>query len=213
MVKVLRVFDGKAPATGLAWKVMHDLQTHVREFVQPPFVLSADLAVESMSTFQHRWWMMLTDLHWARAMLNLILRGWAPFHEHEHLKRILNQVFPKCYPDDNTYMEVLNQYQAFLENQGPFADSIDPSVHVAPLHEWWDAMGGGAKTLQIIARLIFAQVYSALACERNWSMYSFVHNNVHNRLKYSCTEDLVYIYINCRLLRHRRAQLLLNGMD
>jgi hypothetical protein len=28
VVKALRVFDGKAPAMGLAWKVMHDLHTH-----------------------------------------------------------------------------------------------------------------------------------------------------------------------------------------
>ena len=63
MVKALRVFDGKAPAMGLAWKVMHDLETHIREFVQPPFSLSANLAIETISTFQLRWWMMLTDLH------------------------------------------------------------------------------------------------------------------------------------------------------
>ena len=31
MVKILCVFDGKALAMGLAWKVMHDLETHVRE--------------------------------------------------------------------------------------------------------------------------------------------------------------------------------------
>ena len=51
VVKALRVFDGKAPAMGLAWKVMYDLKTHVREFVQPPFALSADLAAEAMFTF------------------------------------------------------------------------------------------------------------------------------------------------------------------
>ena len=204
VVKALRVFNGKAPAMGLAWKVMHDLETHVREFVEPPFALSADLAAEAMSTFQNRWWMMLTDLHWAGAMLNPILRGWAPLHEHVHSRRILNQVFRKCYPDDNTYVEVLNQYQDFLENRGPFADSTDPSVHVAPLHEWWDIMGGGAKALQTIARRILVQVCSALACERNWSMYSFVHNKVRNCLKHSRDEDLVYIYTNSRLLRHHK---------
>ena len=74
VVKALHVFDGKAPTMELAWKVMHDLETHVCKFVQPPFALSADLAAEAMSTFRQRWWMM-TDLHWARAMLNLVLRG------------------------------------------------------------------------------------------------------------------------------------------
>ena len=35
-------------------------------------------------------------------------------------------------------------------------------------------------------------------------MYSFVHNKVRNCLKHSRAEDLVYIYTNTRLLRHRR---------
>jgi hypothetical protein len=44
VVKALRVFDGKAPSMGLAWKVMHDLQTHIQSFTQPPFHLELDLA-------------------------------------------------------------------------------------------------------------------------------------------------------------------------
>ena len=47
VVKALRVFDGKAFAIGLAWKVMHDLETHVLEFVPPPFALSVDLAAKA----------------------------------------------------------------------------------------------------------------------------------------------------------------------
>ena len=63
VVKALRVFDGNAPAMGLAWKVMHDLQTHVRGFSRPPFRLSVELAANVMLTFQNKWRLMLTDLH------------------------------------------------------------------------------------------------------------------------------------------------------
>ena len=214
VVNALCVFDGKAPAMGLAWKVMHDLETHVCKFVEPPFALSANLAAEAMFTFQNRWWMMLTNLHWAGAMLNPVLCSWAPLHEHEHSRRILNQVFWKCYSDDKTYVEVLNQYQDFLENRGPFADSTDPNVHGAPLYKWWDAMEGGTKVLQTIGRRIFAQVYSASACKCNWSMYLFVHSKVHNRLKHSHAKDLVYIYIPIvGFLDIVGAQIVLNGMD
>ena len=101
-------------------------------------------------------------------------------------------------------MQILNQYQDFLENQGPFADSTESNMYVAPLYEWRDAMGGGAKALQTIARRILGQVCSASAGERNWSMYSYVHNKGHNCLKHIRAKDLVYIYTNSRLLRHRR---------
>ena len=97
-------------------------------------------------------------------------------------------------------MQLLHQYQDFLKNRGPLANSIDPNVHVVPLHEWWDAMEGGAKALQTIVRRILGQVCSASTCECNWNMFSYVHNKVRNRLKHSCAEDLVYIYTNNRLL-------------
>ena len=35
-------------------------------------------------------------------------------------------------------------------------------------------------------------------------MYSYVYNKSRNRLKHSRAEDLVYIYTNSRLIRHRR---------
>ena len=65
-------------------------------------------------------------------------------------------------------------------------------------------MGSEAKALQTITRRILAQVCSISSCEQNWSIYSFVHNKVHNRLQPNPTEDLVYIYMNSKLLRHRR---------
>jgi hypothetical protein len=39
IVKALRVFDDKAPSMGLAWKIMHDLQTHIQSLTQPPLPL------------------------------------------------------------------------------------------------------------------------------------------------------------------------------
>jgi hypothetical protein len=77
VVKALRVFDGTAPAMGLAWRVMYDLEEHVRGFTQPPFGLSLDLAAAALADFKSRWSLLITDLHWAGAMLNPVLRGWA----------------------------------------------------------------------------------------------------------------------------------------
>ena len=51
---------------------------------------------------------MMIDLHWAGGMLNPTLRGWAPLHEHDQSRRILNRVFRKLAPDDETYVRILN---------------------------------------------------------------------------------------------------------
>ena len=147
---------------------------------------------------------MMTNLHWAGGMLNSTLHESASFHEHDQSRRILNRVFRKLVPDDETYICVLNQYQDILKNRGSFQEAVNPIVQGILLYEWWDAMGSEAKALQTIARRILAQVCSILSCERNRSIYLFVHNKVYNRLQPSRVEDLVYIYTNSRLLRHQR---------
>ena len=120
VVKAHRVFDEKAPAIGMAWRVMYDLKTHVQGFVEHPFRLGLELVQWALLSFENRWALMMTDLHWVGGMLNSTLRGWAPLHEHDQSKRILNRVFKKLALDDETYVRVLNQYQDFLENRGPF---------------------------------------------------------------------------------------------
>ena len=65
-------------------------------------------------------------------------------------------------------------------------------------------MDSEAKALQTIRRQILAQVCSISSCKRNWSIYLFIYNKVRNRLQPSRAEDLLYIYTNIRLLRHRR---------
>ena len=110
---------------------------------------------------------MMTDLHWAGGILNPTLCGWTILHEHDQSRRILNRVFKKLALNDETYVRVLNQYQDFLKNRGPFQEAIDPIVQGAPLHEWWDAMGSEAKALHTTARRILAQVCSISSCERN----------------------------------------------
>ena len=203
VVKALRVFDGKVPAMGLAWRVMHDLQTHIRGFGKPPFHLSPELATNAMLTFQNRWRLMLNDLHWAGAMLNPLLCGWAPLHEDE-IRGLLNGFIYRLTPDEDTYVQILHQYQDFLENRGSFASSTDPNVHAAPLHEWWDAMGGGAKDLQTIARRVLHKYIPHPHVSAIGACTHIFTTRVPNRLKHSRAKDLVYIYTNSRLIRHRR---------
>ena len=167
IIKALRVFDGKAPAIGMAWRVMYHLKTHVQGFAEHPFCLGLELAQRAPLSFENRWALMMTDLHWVGGMLNPTLRRWAPFYEYDQSRRILNRVFKKLASNEETYIHVLIQYQDFLENRRSFQEAVDPIVQGAPLHEWWDAMGSEAKALQTIARQILAQVCSISSCEQN----------------------------------------------
>ena len=104
VVKALRLFDGKASATGMAWRVMYDLKIHVQGFAEQPFHLGLELARRALLSFENRWALMMIDLHWVGGMLNPTLCGWTPLHEHDQSSRILNRVFRKLAPDDETYV-------------------------------------------------------------------------------------------------------------
>ena len=101
------------------------------------------------------------------------------------------------------FNEVMAEMTEYEERLGPYSPEEAPDIRVANLqpHQWWSRVGGEA--LPKIAKRILALTCSASSCERNWSMYSFVHNKSRNRLGTKKAEDLVYIYTNTRLLRGR----------
>ena len=79
VMKALRVFDGKEPAMGKAWLTMNNLRKHIFRLRYAPFLLTPAIAEEIEENFMKRWHMMLTNLHYAGAMLNPYLRGHMEF--------------------------------------------------------------------------------------------------------------------------------------
>jgi hypothetical protein len=98
---------------------------------------------------------------------------------------------------------VMNELTQYEEQQGPYGPLEAPNIREGNLlpHQWWHRVGGNA--LSILAKRILSLTCSASSCERNWSMYSFVHSKTQNHLGVEKAEALVYIYTNSRLLRQR----------
>src|SRR5579875_1903662 len=65
VLKALRVFDGSEPAMGRAWLVMHNLRRHVFSLREQPFSLRDDIATVLEESFEARWQMVFTDVHYA----------------------------------------------------------------------------------------------------------------------------------------------------
>jgi hypothetical protein len=61
----------------------------------------------------------------------------------------------------------------------------------------------GGRALPKIAKRILSLTCSTSSCERNWSMYSFVHSKSRNRLGVDKAEALVYLFTNSKLLHQR----------
>jgi hypothetical protein len=154
--------------------------------------------------FMHRWDMMLTDLHYAGALLNPFLMNIMEIQNNGTAKHTLNRIVQKLSsPLEVDFNEVINELIQYEDQQGPYGLLEAPNIREGNLlpHQWWHRVGGNA--LRIIAKRILSLTCSASSCERNWSMYSFVHNKTWNRLGVDKFEALVYIYTNSHLLRQR----------
>jgi hypothetical protein len=154
--------------------------------------------------FTKRWNMMLTDLHYAGALLNPYLKDVLEIQENGDAKCALNKVVRKlCAILGIGFNDAMVELTEYEERRGPYSPVEAPDIreaHMEP-HQWWHRVGGNV--LPKITKRIFSLRCSASSCERNWSMYSFVHNKSHNRLMVDKAEALVYIYTNLKLLRQR----------
>ena len=122
VMKALRVFDGKELAVGKAWLTMNNLRKHIFRLPYPPFSLTPAIAEEIEKNFMKRWDMMLTDLHYAGAMLNLYLRGHMELQQNGKAKCALNKVFCRLSnPLGVGFNEVMVEMTEYEERLGPYS--------------------------------------------------------------------------------------------
>jgi hypothetical protein len=202
VLKALRVFDGREPAMGRAWLTMNNLKKHIFNLRNPPFNLPTHIATTLEENFTKRWDMMVMDLHYAGALLNPYLKDVLEIQENGDAKRALNRVVCKlCAILRVGFNDAMAELTEYKERRGPYSPVEAPDIreaHMEP-HQWWHRIGGNA--LPKIAKRILSLTCSASSCERNWSMYLFVHSKSRNRLGVDKAEALVYIYTNLKLLR------------
>lgn len=95
VLKALRVFDGREPAMGKAWITMHRLRRHVFQLREGPFFLPDHLAKVMEETFEERWNMFFTDVHYAGALLNPYIKDNIALREDGTALRALHWVVQK----------------------------------------------------------------------------------------------------------------------
>ena len=204
VIKALRVFDGRERAMGKAWLTMNNLKKRIFKLWNFHFNLPARIATTLEENFTRRWDMMVTDLHYACALLNPYLKDVLEIQENGDAKCALNRVVRKlCAILGVGFNDAMVELTEYKERRGPYSPLEAPDIREAHMesHQWWHRVGGNA--LPKIAKRILLLTCSTSSCERNWSMYSFVHSKSRNCLGVNKAEALVYIYTNSKLLRQR----------
>ena len=64
---------------------------------------------------------------------------------------------------------------------------------------WWEQFGNDTEELQKFTIRVLSQCCSATGCERNWSVFEFIHSKRRNRLEHKRLNDLVFVRYNLRI--------------
>ncbi len=188
----LRAFDGKQPCIGRTLLIMKTMEWHVLSLQDLPFVFPSNLtnAIEDVND-----WPTL-----CKGPSQSILDGWSlPVWWCK-----CEASFKQSFAENNLYFDYLC---LIFEKNCKFCGKLKSifwhpqmkDLDLLPC-EWWDLIGVAGSTFGPIAHCILVQMCFTSSCKQNWSSYSFVHNKVQNWLTSSWVEDLVYIYINRKLL-------------
>ncbi len=81
--------------------------------------------------------MLTTDLHYARALLNPYLLGEICLHNDVDVKETLNHVLQKNTNNSTTYTQALKDFVDFVENQGPFFDTLSSLSEQSQIFPTW----------------------------------------------------------------------------
>jgi hypothetical protein len=105
-----------------AWFTMNNLKKHIFNLRNSPFNLPARIATTLEENFTKRWDIMVTDLHYAGALLNPYLKDVLEIQENGDAKCALNRVVHKLCAilgvEFNDAMAELTEYE---ERRGPYS--------------------------------------------------------------------------------------------
>ncbi|KAL0355690.1 UNVERIFIED_CONTAM: hypothetical protein Sradi_4015900 [Sesamum radiatum] len=96
--------------------------------------------------------------------------------------------------------KLLHETRLFRDRLESFGQelALETSKNTQP-DEWWKLFGASAPNLQQLAIRILGQTSSSSGCERNWSVFEYIHTKKRNRLEHQRLNDLVYVHYNLKL--------------
>jgi hypothetical protein len=127
VIKALQVFNECTPAMAKAWLKMNNLKRYVFSLQEPDFNLPTPMAARLEAQFMHRWDMMFTDLHYARALLNPFLMNITEIQNNITTKRALNRIMQKLSSPLGVN-KVMNELTHYEEQQGPYGPLEAPNI-------------------------------------------------------------------------------------
>lgn len=198
LVCLLRLADGDAPCTG---KIYYKMSKCLEQVRSGKHGLDPELQDKIEEIISRRWEYLHSPIHGAAYCLDP--EFWEDAGNIAECKQGLLTMIDKLLPTPEDRQAARQHFAAYKAKEGLFSvgGAAAADANTMPAHQWWDMYGSACPELQQVAVAVLSQVSSAVACERNWSTYDYIHNKKRNRLAPARARDLVHVFTNQRLLR------------
>lgn len=196
---ILRMCDSNVPPNHEIFKRMSAAKAKLES--DPSFFGRTQPEMEHVvQRFDARWELMHNTLHSVGFVLgpcNHKLNTWGGTTWTETIQYI------KLIYGHNTQQTTAAQMQLlhYKRKTGPFAAAglFEIANDLSPT-AWWELHGCGAAELMHIALVALSQMGGVGAAERNWKVFTFIHDRRRNRLSKERAERLVRCHYNIRIL-------------
>uniref|UniRef100_A0A6N2LKG6 DUF659 domain-containing protein n=1 Tax=Salix viminalis TaxID=40686 RepID=A0A6N2LKG6_SALVM len=122
------------------------------------------------------------------------------FFKQREVTRGLLTTIMRLVPDCDTQDNISAQIEEYKRATGLFGVTmaIRQREKLNPV-SWWEQFGIDTPELQKFAIRVLSQCCSATGCERNWSVFEFIHSKKRNRLEHKRLNDLVFVRYNLKI--------------
>ncbi|KAF7812715.1 Dimer_Tnp_hAT domain-containing protein [Senna tora] len=141
-------------------------------------------------------------LEWLQGAQNRL-----PPHKDEEICTERDKCLRRYFSDPNERLRATKEFVRFSGSEDVFSqyECLQHRWSLEP-REWWIMYGSSTPLLQNLALKLLSQPCSSSCCERNWSIYSFIHSVRRNKITPKRAEDLVFVHTNLRLLSRQSSK-------
>lgn len=198
--EVLKIVDSSMPTSGKVYNLMFELGQKLQQLE-----VDEDKASAIKAIWTARWNFLHSILHSVCYQFDPEFQGCTP-REGEEVTVEYLEYLEVIYPDVEKQIQAEKELKRYREGDGIFGRGlVKASANKMPSAAYWARYGTGCPVLQPLAVKALSQVSCASSCERNWSLYDFIHSKRRNRLSSELAEKLVYVHSNLRLLNKVQA--------
>ncbi|KAK2985205.1 hypothetical protein RJ640_010494, partial [Escallonia rubra] len=198
LMRVLRLTDGdEKPSMGYLYEAIDK----AKETIKSNLKNRLSFYMPVLRVIDARWDKQLSSpLHSAGCFLNPGIFFKPSFKKQKEVTRGLLSTITALVPDDYMQDLISSQLEEYKQAIGDFGMpiAVRQREKLNPV-AWWEQFGNNCPDLQKFAIRVLSQCTSATGCERNWSVFEFIHSKKRNRLEHKRLNDLVFVRYNLKL--------------